>query len=266
MTPCAETEPFDSPCKNYASNVSDSDSAPVVSRGREVAGFQLAPILPPQHGSQRHHHQGGFKAGAKTAFRMSVWVVRWRGGGKVRRDHHSLSAAARGGNGDAGTSPLFVSRCRGFARGWSIVCVHRVSTRSLSRGAAPVGAAPPPRNPFIVLTRATIALAFYPRRPMADFRRSVLHRGGQAPLKPEQMQPGPQPGRMSHRKGRPGTDRNGTDLPPSCFFMCPSPPCLFQTLAGRATNAVRRKEHHGVRPGPLAMARPACAGVCRSSE
>lgn len=21
------------------------------------------------------------------------------------------------------------------------------------------------------------------------------------------------------------TDRNGTDLPPSCFFMCPSPPC-----------------------------------------
>jgi len=146
-----------------------------------------------------------------------------------------------------------------------IVHVHRVSTRSLSRGAAPVGASPRPRNPFIVLTRATIALAFYPRHPMADCRPSVLYRGGQAPLKPEQMQPGPQPGRMSHRKERPGADRNGTDLPPSCFFMCPSPPCLSETLAGRAINAVRRKERHGVRPSPLGLVLPAQARG-RSSE
>jgi hypothetical protein len=61
----SETASLDSPFQDYASNGTDSDSVPVVSRGREVAGFQLAAFLPSQHGRHRHHHQGELKAGEK---------------------------------------------------------------------------------------------------------------------------------------------------------------------------------------------------------
>jgi len=38
------------------------------------------------------------KPGGKTAFRVSVFVIRWRGRWESQTAHHSLSAAARGGN------------------------------------------------------------------------------------------------------------------------------------------------------------------------
>jgi hypothetical protein len=192
------------PLRDYASNVTDSPK-PRYQPGREVAGFQLAPFLPPQHGSQRPHHQGNLRQGKRPPlgcqFGLSAVAEGEKLDGTITRSQPPRGAAFFG---------LAAGRLSVLcAPGWSIVRVHRVSTRSLWRGAAP-GARPPfQRYPFIVLTRATVAFAFYPWHPMADCRPSVLYRGGQAPLKPEQMQPGPQPGRMSHRKGRPGADRNG---------------------------------------------------------
>jgi len=89
----------------------------------------------------------------------------------------------------------------------SIVFGHRNSTRSLSRGWGVGGGAPRPppptprpRNP-LNLTRATVALAFYRRYPLADFRESFdranipAFRG-----KPAHDFPCPQPPRLSHRK------------------------------------------------------------------
>ena len=53
----SETEPFDSPWQTTP-QTTQTPTAPRSRPGREVAGFQLAPCPPPQHGSHRHHRQG----------------------------------------------------------------------------------------------------------------------------------------------------------------------------------------------------------------
>jgi hypothetical protein len=126
-----------------------------------------------------------------------------------------------------------------------IVRVHKVSTRSLWRGAAPEARPPCQRNPLLVLTRATVAFAFYPRHPLDGSRC---------------RQPAAWEDVSSQRASRP--DRR-TDLPPSCFFMCPSPPCLSRTLALSAIHAAERKERHGVGKALLRGPVLPLAGVCR---
>jgi len=98
QAPFGETEPFDSPCQDYASNVSDSPK-PLNQPGREVGGFQLAPFPPFATWNPPPSPPGELKALRKGKGRIGGVniVFRWRGVGEYQTVHHSLSAAARGG-------------------------------------------------------------------------------------------------------------------------------------------------------------------------
>ena len=75
VTPFAETEPFASPFQDYAPNVSDSDSAPVVSLAVKSLASSFRPVCPSQHGSPRHHRQARqFPLVAKT-YRIALPLV-----------------------------------------------------------------------------------------------------------------------------------------------------------------------------------------------
>ena len=131
------------PLKRATPQTSQTRTAPRNQSGREVAGFTGLRPFCPRNMDANAVTTRGVKAGEETAFRVSVCVVRCRGGGKVRRGFYSLSAAARGGDGDArGIASVLLRR---FAL---IVRVQTVSTRSLSRGGRAWGASPRPRNPF----------------------------------------------------------------------------------------------------------------------
>jgi hypothetical protein len=185
------------------------------------ASATLSP--PPSPPEELKPGEGRFSSFALASYggtsRVSVGFIRWRGAKGNQTGHHSLLAAARGGvlSFDSGAS------CRAVRRAGRWLLYRRFLQGALPQGGRAGRVPPGARNPFIVLTRATVALAFYPR-----------------PVAGEDV--------SSQRASRP--DRRA-DLPPSCFFMCPPPPCLSRTLAGRAINAARRKERHGVWQSPL---------------
>jgi hypothetical protein len=60
---------------------------------------------------------------------------------------------------------------------------------------------------------------------MADFRRSIPHRGPQGTLRPRRIPDCPQSGRMFHHKGRPGPTATEPTSHHPVFSCVQSPPC-----------------------------------------
>jgi len=94
--------------------------------------------------------RGNKGMGRGRLLRVSVWVVRSRGEGKVRRCFYSLLPAARGGQRDV-ASHLSFSRCRlvsvWVAPGWWTCRVQSCSSSNLVGGGGGAAGAPPPPPP-----------------------------------------------------------------------------------------------------------------------